>query len=336
MTDKRKTAKGVPALSPELPNERRTGSLDHTPNESLDGVLEAYAIDDQEPSLAALRLWIARYPQYADELTDFTARWSMLKWIPGRTSDPFSDAADIHYVAAESQVVDTNIDGADDPTLLLRGMSAVHNALYQARLRRNAEQPAPAVRHAAEKGVESSLAERAREALTRSPDRATVDSPEPEKHLSIDASTLPRAGSVVPLSPGDVLSAVTPVDACILPGIGSIFGEAKLRGLTVPSLANRLDLSVGCLGKLNRRRIDTESIPNQILRRLATCLNRPLGDVTAYLRQPPMFAPYAHHHASDSPALVVHLQDFADAVRSDPELASEQRDRLLALTIPKQ
>src|SRR5665213_2485575 len=130
MTDKRNTANGVPALSPELPHERRTGSLYDTSNESLDGVLEAYAIDDQEPSLAALRLWIARYPQYSDELTDFTACWDMLKWMPGRTSDPFNDAADIHHTAAKSQIVDTNRKGADDATLLLRGMSAIHNALY--------------------------------------------------------------------------------------------------------------------------------------------------------------------------------------------------------------
>lgn len=50
---------------------------------SLEDVLEGYAVATPDPSdLAALRSWIARYPQYASELMEFAGNRSLFQFLP--------------------------------------------------------------------------------------------------------------------------------------------------------------------------------------------------------------------------------------------------------------
>ena len=74
---------------------------------SLDDVLNAYAISDPGPGYASLMEWIRRYPYYERELTEFTANWSLITWLPAP--------------AANQRV--------DEDALVLRGMSIVQNIL---------------------------------------------------------------------------------------------------------------------------------------------------------------------------------------------------------------
>jgi hypothetical protein len=43
---------------------------------SLDDVLDAWMLEDPQPSYAALVKWCKRYPQYRDELTEYFSTWS--------------------------------------------------------------------------------------------------------------------------------------------------------------------------------------------------------------------------------------------------------------------
>ena len=73
----------------------------------MDDVLNAYAISDPGPGYASLMEWIRRYPYYERELTEFTANWSLITWLPAP--------------AANQRV--------DEDALVLRGMSIVQNIL---------------------------------------------------------------------------------------------------------------------------------------------------------------------------------------------------------------
>lgn len=51
---------------------------------SLDEVIEAYMASAPGPDSDSLSEWIARYPQYARELMDFAAHWSLVEALPPR------------------------------------------------------------------------------------------------------------------------------------------------------------------------------------------------------------------------------------------------------------
>src|SRR5260370_34746818 len=74
---------------------------------SLDDVLNAYAVSDPGPGYASLTEWIRRYPYYERELTEFTANWALMKWLPAPVAN----------------------QSVDEDALVLRGMSIVQNIL---------------------------------------------------------------------------------------------------------------------------------------------------------------------------------------------------------------
>lgn len=76
---------------------------------SLDDVLDAYATSDEGPSREALETWVQRYPEYEQELTTFTVDWLRLR-----------------HVAPPAPA-------GDEETLVLRGMSVLHQLLYTQR-----------------------------------------------------------------------------------------------------------------------------------------------------------------------------------------------------------
>lgn len=93
---------------------------------SIDDVLEAYTMADEGPSLRTLTKWLARYPQYAEELTAFTAQWALVKHLP--------------------DVIDA--DETDQEKLVLRGMSIIQEALFAASQQR-AVSPELSAKHSA-------------------------------------------------------------------------------------------------------------------------------------------------------------------------------------------
>jgi hypothetical protein len=74
---------------------------------TADDVLDAYVDAVGEPNHADLVDWIRRFPQYEQEITDFTVSWSRIARLPP------SDAAQV-----------------DEETLVLRGMSIVRNLVH--------------------------------------------------------------------------------------------------------------------------------------------------------------------------------------------------------------
>lgn len=82
-----------------------------SPNDTStsDDVLNEYASQPGGPSHAALVQWIKRYPQFRQELTEFTVAWTLQDGLP-----PAEDAEDV-----------------DTDTLVLRGMSVVEDLLHR-------------------------------------------------------------------------------------------------------------------------------------------------------------------------------------------------------------
>jgi len=80
-----------------------------TKRTELDEILEEYAGSDSGPNREALVEWTHRFPQYQQELTEFTARWSMLRWLPDKIENPETP----------------------EETLVLRGMSAIQSVLFR-------------------------------------------------------------------------------------------------------------------------------------------------------------------------------------------------------------
>ena len=78
---------------------------------TLEDVLNDYVASSPEPSYGALEDWVRRYPQYEQELTEFTISWGLMEWL-----SPSSDTEEV-----------------DDETLVLHGMSIVQNLLHQKR-----------------------------------------------------------------------------------------------------------------------------------------------------------------------------------------------------------
>lgn len=82
---------------------------DEMERERLEDILDAFVASGTDPNSASLAEWIHRYPEYARELTEFAASWSLMKWLP-----PSPDAEDV-----------------EEETLVLRGMSVVQNLMHR-------------------------------------------------------------------------------------------------------------------------------------------------------------------------------------------------------------
>lgn len=80
---------------------------EHARRETLDDVLNAYVASSAGPSYKVLTEWILRYPQFEEELTEFTVGWSLNETLP-----PVEEPEEV-----------------DEDTLVLRGMSVVQSIL---------------------------------------------------------------------------------------------------------------------------------------------------------------------------------------------------------------
>lgn len=114
-----------------MTNEPRTQREGGDTTMDLQDVLDAYAMTESGPSLAALAEWIRRYPQFKRELTDFTAEWQMLNWVGDEAAEGGAEQG---------------TSGANDERLILRGMSITQSVYFDVKARRSAEgavRPAP-------------------------------------------------------------------------------------------------------------------------------------------------------------------------------------------------
>lgn len=85
---------------------------------TLENVLDAYVSANPAPSEKALIEWIRRYPQYRQQLIDFTISWIQLRHLPPSTEP----------------------DEIDEMELVEQGMTVVRNLLTQRREQNLADQ----------------------------------------------------------------------------------------------------------------------------------------------------------------------------------------------------
>lgn len=77
------------AMMAELADCGATATLAHgTSDPTLDDVLNEYMASEEKPSHAALVRWIALYPRFEKELTDFTVAWSLQEALPPHPETP--------------------------------------------------------------------------------------------------------------------------------------------------------------------------------------------------------------------------------------------------------
>ncbi len=124
-------------------------------DEELEAVLEAYANAEPGPNRATLVTWIERNPRYARELTDFTARWQLLKWA--------GDGDDANN-ATNSAVAASEMLNEEHERMVLRGVSAAQSVFFTKRAARRAA------------GQTASLNEVSVTPLVASPSVAMIDS----------------------------------------------------------------------------------------------------------------------------------------------------------------
>lgn len=112
--------------------------------------------------------------------------------------------------------------------------------------------------------------------------------------------------------------------------ITTIVAEARRLKVTIESLAGHLEISQTLLAKLDRHYVAYASIPVQLIESLAQALERDVVSLSRYLIQPPTLAPAASYKAAQAPHVSAQ-ESFFDAVRRDPEMSAELRQRWLAL-----
>lgn len=99
---------------------------------------------------------------------------------------------------------------------------------------------------------------------------------------------------------------------------------AKACGLTPKALAERLGVGLSTVAKLQQRHFRFASLPAEIIARAADALQVSVGQVRAYLQQPPTLAAGASYK-SDSVPRAAAQEEFAQAIRSSRDMTEEQK-----------
>ena len=109
----------------------------------------------------------------------------------------------------------------------------------------------------------------------------------------------------------------------------NLMDEAKSQGLDAAQLAQRLRIDKLLLGKLNRRNLDTFTLPRVLVERLAQTLERSFDEITAYLNGGMRLAASAHYKSNQAPSIVAESsapkQSFAEALESGTQLSDEDK-----------
>jgi hypothetical protein len=116
----------------------------------------------------------------------------------------------------------------------------------------------------------------------------------------------------------------------IAPSLSGLLERANNLGLDPTTLADRTELSVSLVTKLDRRLIALAHIPIEVLETLASALQSTTDVLRTYLQQTPAFAKGARYRSNEKPA-VPEQQDFFEAVKHDRSISEERRQQLLQL-----
>tara|TARA_R110002072_G_scaffold265241_1_gene424140 strand:+ start:4378 stop:5037 length:660 start_codon:yes stop_codon:yes gene_type:complete len=114
-------------------------------------------------------------------------------------------------------------------------------------------------------------------------------------------------------------------------GVESLLAAADKVGLNLPGLADRCNLSISIMVKLNRRLIEISSIPAELVQQIANALRLTSANVNAYFQRPTASASGAYYRASSRPVLSSAKANFFEVVRADLGLSDTQRVHWLAL-----
>lgn len=112
--------------------------------------------------------------------------------------------------------------------------------------------------------------------------------------------------------------------------IQSLYEVAKASGMKKVEFKKRLGISTSLLVYLEKRRLDFETIPKKLIKKVADVLERTENSVTRYLNQASDFSGQASFKTSDRPQ-VGKQKSFAEAIREDQELTPQQKKELLEL-----
>lgn len=106
--------------------------------------------------------------------------------------------------------------------------------------------------------------------------------------------------------------------------------ESKRKGMTRAQFADTTELSTSLLAMLDRRLFDFNTIHEAVIETIARALDRSRNSIAAYLNGEATFAVAAHRKSDRAPRLA-RKQDFFEAVRNDPHISEERRQKWLAL-----
>ena len=114
------------------------------------------------------------------------------------------------------------------------------------------------------------------------------------------------------------------------PSVKSLLEAAKAKNLNRSKFAAALGLSVSLLQYLEKRRLEYASIPPKIINRIAEVLELAEETVAKYLNMPPVIATNASYKTQERP-VQIKPKSFAEAVREDQQLSTEEKRKLLEL-----
>ena len=110
----------------------------------------------------------------------------------------------------------------------------------------------------------------------------------------------------------------------------SLIAEGRIRGWEPRQFAQKAELGVILLRKLDRRLICYASIPPDAIKNLADSIKRKASSIAVYLQQNPTFAAATEYRSEQTPVLI-QQENFFDAVRADRTISPEHAARWLEL-----
>jgi len=160
---------------------------------------------------------------------------------------------------------------------------------------------------------------------------SVIESLPPSKSEDVDEDTLVLRGmSIVQNILHEHKQAQQSRDKAAIDGI---LKEGTFRSLSIQQIAERSQLSLVLVRKLDRRLIRYTSIPYEAIEYLARAIHHESSAIARYLQGRPTLPLGASYRAEQAPR-VAEQEDFFEAVRSDPTLSKERRNYWLAFASP--
>jgi hypothetical protein len=196
---------------------------------SLEEVLDAYIAATAKPSREALAEWVKRYPQYADELAEFT-----MAWIQSDFSTEVEEKTEI-----SNRRIQIGMDMA--------------RKVYEQR---------------------------------------TVEDVKQSSQVNSQLDSLLQTASFV--------------------------------GLSADQFKDKCNLSMAMMRRIENRLILVESIPLDLIQRIAQTLHQSAQDIFSYLNRQPII-PAGLRFKAHQPPKIAQRENFFDVIRKDDTLGDDQR-----------